>query len=74
MNEVHQIYRGTYSRIDSIGHLIKNYCIKYRYWKYWNSPILSAMSLAVVVTYDIYPELSEGELENKRKDDKNFDF
>lgn len=74
MNKVRQIYLGTYSRIDSIGHLIKNYCIKYICWKYWHSPILHAMSLAVFIAYYIYLEVSEGELDQKWKDKNIFDF
>ena len=68
MNEVRQIYLGTYSHIDSIGHLIKNYCIKYRCWNYWHSPILHEMSPAVIIDYYMYIEVSEGELDQKWKE------
>ena len=74
MNEVRQIYLGTYSRIDSIGHLIKNYFIKCRCWKYCHSPILHAMSLAVIIYYYMYLEVSEGEIEQRWKDKNIVDF
>ena len=34
MNAARELYLGTYSRIDSIDHLIKNCRLKYRSWKY----------------------------------------
>ena len=36
MNDARHHYLGTYSRIDSIDHLIKNFREKSRCWKYWN--------------------------------------
>ena len=62
MNEVRQLYLGTYSRIDSIDHLIKNCRMKYRCWKYLHSPMIHAMYLAVVVAYDIYPDVVDVEI------------
>ena len=63
MNAARELYLGTYSRIDSIDHLIKNCRMKYRSWKYWHSPMLHATSLAIVVAYDIYLEINEGKLD-----------
>ena len=65
MNHSRELYLGMYSRIDSIDHLIKNCNISYRSWKYWHSPMLHAMSLAICVAYDIYLEVCEGELAKK---------
>ena len=56
MNEARKLYLGTSSRSDSISHLIKNFCIKYIYWKYWNSPMIRDMSLAVLIACDMYLE------------------
>ena len=60
MNAARELYLGPYSRIDSINHLIKNHRLKYRSWKYWHLPMLHAMSLAIVVAYNIYLELAQG--------------
>ena len=60
MNEARELYLGTYSRIDSIDHLAKNLKVSYLSWKYWHSPMLHGLSLAVVVAYDLYLEVSEG--------------
>ena len=62
MNDARELYLSTYSRIDSIDHLIKNARIFYRSWKYWHSPMLHGKSLAVVVAYDMYVEVAEGQL------------
>ena len=64
MNAARELYLGTYSRIDSIDHLIKNCRMKYQSWKNWHSPMLHATSLAIVVAYDIYLEITEGKLEH----------
>ena len=67
MNAGRALYLGTYSRIDSIDHLIKNCCLKYRSWKYWHSPMLHSIGLAIVIAYDMYLELSEGKLASEWK-------
>ena len=67
MNAGRALYLGTYSRIDSIDHLIKNCCLKYCSWNYWHSPIIHAMVLAIVIAYDMYLELSEGKLASEWK-------
>ena len=53
MNKARQLYLRTYSRIDSIDHLIKNFRMKYRCWKYWHSPMIHVVSLEVVVDYEM---------------------
>ena len=53
MNEACQLYLGNYSHIDSIDHLIKKIRMKYRCWKYWYSPMIHTMYLALVVAYGI---------------------
>ena len=63
MNSGRNIYLNTYSRIDSIDHLVKNTRLKYRSWKYWHSPMLHAMALGFVISYDIYLELVEGNID-----------
>jgi len=63
MNESRQLYLGSYSRIDSIDHLIKNTNMFYRSWKYWHSPMLHGKALTVVVAYDMYLECIEGGLD-----------
>ena len=74
MNSARQLYLGTYYRIDSIDHLIKNCRLKYRSWKYWHSPMLHAMALAIVIAYDIYLEVAEGQLDEDWKLAHPVDF
>ena len=56
------IYLKTYSRIDSIDHLIKMTAFKYTSWKYWHSPANHCKALGICTAYDIYTELCEGTL------------
>ena len=63
LNKAHQLYIGTYSRIDSIYNLIKNCRMKYRCWKYWQSSMLHDMYLAVVVANDMYLGVAEIEID-----------
>ena len=56
------LYLKTYSRIDSIDHMIKNANLKYRTWKYWHAPVNHAKGLALATAYDIYREVCEGHL------------
>jgi len=74
MNDARSLYLQTYSRIDSIDHLIKNCRLFYRSWKYWHSPMLHGKALAVVVAYDMYLECAEGELEETWKIVDAVDF
>ena len=68
MNEGQQLHMGTYSWIDSIDHMIKNFCMKYQIWKYWCSLMLHDVPLAVCVSYEIYLDISEGGLDQSWKD------
>ena len=63
MNHAWKLYLNTYSKIDVMDHLIQNCRIFYRSWKYWHSPMLHAMAMAIVVAYDMYCEVAEGELD-----------
>ena len=74
MNAARELYLKTYSRIDSIDHLIKNCRLKYRSWKYWHIPMLHATALAIVVAYDMYLEVAEGQLDSDWKLQYPVDF
>ena len=74
MNEARQLYIGNYYHIDSIYHLIRNFCMKYRFCKYCHSPILLAVSIEVVGVYCMYPEVAEGDLDHIWKEKNFVDF
>ena len=59
INKSYQHYLGTYSFYHSIDHLIKKVLMKYRCWRYWISPMIYAMYIAVVIAYDMYLEMEE---------------
>jgi len=62
-NMARLLYLNTYSRIDSIDHMIKNCKLFYVSWKYWHSPKNHALALTIVTAYDIYLELCKGKLD-----------
>ena len=68
------IYLKTYSRIDSIDHMIKICAIKYTTWKYWHSPTNHCKSLAICTAYDMYLEICEGAVIPDFKVDSPADF
>ena len=57
-----------------MDHMIKNVRLFYRSWKYWHSPMLHGKSMAVVVAYDTYLEVAEGNLRGEWKLDEPKDF
>ena len=63
MNDARDLYLGSYGKIDSLDHMIKNTALFYRSWKYWHSAMLHAKALACVVAYDMYLECCEGGLD-----------
>ena len=73
-NNARRLYLKSYSRIDSIDHLIKNCKINYCSWKYWHSAANHAKALAIVTSYDIYLELCEGLLDPSYKVANPVDF
>jgi len=64
-NEAREIYLTHYNAIDVADHMIKNAGCKYITWKYWHSPYLHALSLGLVVAYDMYKDCVEGYLEDE---------
>ena len=59
-NTARRLYLKTYSRIDSIDHLLKNMKLKYTTWKYWHAPVNHCKALAIATAYDLYLEVCEG--------------
>ena len=68
------LYLKSYSRIDSIDHLIKNCKMRYNSWKYWHSPANHGKALAVTVAYDMYRECAEGVINPEWKLEDPVDF
>ena len=63
MNEAREIYLKHYSGADSLDHMIKNSGIKYITHRYWHSPYLYELSLAIIVSYNMYNECCDGGLD-----------
>ena len=58
MNNTRAFYLSTYHKLDVLDHLIANCRLYYRSWKYWYSPMLHGLAMAVVVAYDCYAEVA----------------
>jgi hypothetical protein len=73
-NYTRLLYLNSYSRIDSMDHLVKNCNLFYTCWKYWHSPVNHAKALAIVTAYDMYLECCEGKLDSSWKIDRPESF
>eukprot|EP00957_Ditylum_brightwellii_P016510 1240910-Ditylum_brightwellii.AAC.1 len=62
MNDTRQLYLNTYYVMDRIDHYIKNCQVGYRCCKYWNVPNIHGKALVVVIAYDIYLEVTKGDV------------
>jgi len=72
MNDARELYLESYSRVDSIDHLIKNCNLKYISWKYWHSAMLHALGLAIVTAYDMYKECATASLQEWKLAENNM--
>ena len=72
-NEARATYLGHYYGVDNVNQMIKNSKIRYTTWKYWHSPFLHTLSMAVIAAYDMYIECCEGGLNAEWSvDEKNW--
>ena len=65
-----EIYLKHYLGVDSLDHMIKNTGIKYFTHRYWHSPYLHALSLAVIALYDTHNECCDGGLDPSWKKER----
>ena len=74
MNEARALYLATYGIIDNVDKLIKFSRMSYCSWKYWHAAMLHAKAMTVVVAYDMYREVSEGNLNPSWKIQKPMSY
>ncbi len=70
MNHARRLYLSIYNGIDVLDHLLKIARLFYRTWKYWHAPKNHASAIAVSIAYDIYLEVTEGNLKPEWKIEK----
>jgi hypothetical protein len=63
MNEPREVYLGSYSSMDSVDHLLKNWNCAYQSWKWWHAPMQHGLAFAATMAYFMYVECSEGDLD-----------
>jgi hypothetical protein len=70
-NEGREIYPGHYHSVDSMDYIINTTGNRLASWKYWHSLYLHAMSMGIIVCYNMYLECCEGELDAQWKVKEN---
>lgn len=73
-NEARELYLGTYMTVDRLNHYIKNCNLHYVSWKYWHSPRLHFLAMAIATAFDFYQECCEGKLDPEWKVEKPMTF
>ena len=63
-NEGRETYLSQYFAIDNVDHMISIAQVRYITWKYWHSPYLHALAMAIIAAYDMYTECCEGNLDS----------
>ena len=58
----------------AFAHTLLLLCLVCSSWKYWLSPFLHGLAMAIVVAYDFYRECYEGKLNHDWKVEKPVDF
>mmetsp|Transcript_19746 Transcript_19746/g.42879 ORF Transcript_19746/g.42879 Transcript_19746/m.42879 type:complete len:324 (+) Transcript_19746:1794-2765(+) len=62
-NEGRATYLSQYYAVDNVDHMISIAMVRYITWKYWHSPYLHCLSMAIIAAYDMYIECCEGDLD-----------
>ncbi len=73
MNQGRELYLKTYSAIDKIDQMLKNWFIFYVSWKWWHAPMRHGKALAYCMAYQMYRECALGFADPEWKLDKPMD-
>ena len=60
MNEGRELYLKTYSGVDKIDQLLKEWCMRYVTWRWWHAPANHGKAIAGVMAYALYEQCAEG--------------
>lgn len=60
---------GSYSTVDNIDHLLKNWSCSYMNWKWYHSPVRHGEALAITMVFYVQ-ECAEGDLNAEWKIEK----
>ena len=67
-NEAQELYLKVYSPVDKVDQMLKEWHINYISRKWWRAPMCHGKAIVMCMTYQIYCECGEGEL------DKHWNF
>jgi len=73
MNEARALYLSTYSAVDKIDQLLKEWRFKVRSWKWWHAPAFHGIAIAMNMAYELYKECASGNMDPSWKLDKVLD-
>ena len=62
MNEGREIYVKTYSAVDKVDQMLKEWDLVYICWKWWHAPMRHGKSIGYCMAYNMYCECVEGVL------------
>jgi len=63
MSQARRTYLSNCFRINIMDHLIKNTNLAYRYFEYLHGAMLHTKGMSIVVAYDMYLEVCEGNMD-----------
>ena len=69
MNQARQLYLGSYSAIDKIDQMVKNWFLYYITWRWWHAPVRHGKAIAMCMAYQMYKECAGGNLDPEFKVD-----
>ena len=70
MNEGREIYLKTYSAVDKVDQMLKEWEIFYICWKWWHAPMRHGKAIGYCMAYQMYKECAEGSVNRLWKLDK----
>ena len=70
MNEGRELYLKTYSGVDKIDQLLKEWGCKMRTFRWWRAPEMHMKAIVGVMAYSIYEQCAQGGVDGDWKLDK----
>ena len=63
MNEARETYLKTYSAVDKIDQMLKDWYLHYCTWRWWHAPTRHGKAIAKSMAYSIYLQCAEGKVD-----------
>ena len=63
MNKAWETYLKTYSAVDKIDQMLKDWYLHYCTWRWWHAPTHHGKAIAKLMAYSIYLQCAEGKVD-----------